>query len=431
MRLVDQVVAATRRRRVHALLRTAIPTLFVVGIAACADSPTSVPADPVSPSLSRGDGRGPFQRYVALGTGISMGWRSDGVTAQSQYDSWPAQLARIARREIDQPYLASPTCFPPIVAPFGAFTRESSGPCANAPGVSLPTENLAMRGATVSSALNALIGGAVSFDTGFGFSSFMPFVLPSGVTQVGAVAALRPRVISVEYGISEMLRALMTPVPNGAIQWPISATAWWTKYDQILDAISAPGSFVVLALPSRTLPPGFVSAYSLVGALQSSYAQAAFNVAPPPLPCEANRIVYAPAYMRQTIGEALAARARGEGPVTIDCNRLFRPDLSFSPDSYDFVSTAINAIRVHIAQQAVARGFATFDLEPLYTSYTQPQFDAFTFLESNEPFGPYVSLDGIYPSAAGNALLAELAARALNDRYGLALPVASTARLGR
>ena len=163
----------------------------------------------------------------------------------------------------------------------------------------------------------------------------------------------------------------------------------------------------------------------------SSYAQAAFNVAPPPLPCEANRIVYAPASIGQTVREALLARGRGEGPVTIDCNRLVRPDLAFSPDSYDAAWFAINAIRTHITQQATARGFATFDLETLYTSYTQPQFDAFTFLESAEPFGPYVSLDGIYPSAAGNALLADLAARALNAKYGLGLPVASTVRLGR
>jgi hypothetical protein len=48
-----------------------------------------------------------------------------------------------------------------------------------------------------------------------------------------------------------------------------------------------------------------------------------------------------------------------------------------------------------------------------------------SFMSADEPFGPYVSADGVYPSAAGNRLLAEAAAAALNDRYGLGIPVSA------
>lgn len=78
-----------------------------------------------------------------------------------------------------------------------------------------------------------------------------------------------------------------------------------------------------------------------------------------------------------------------------------------------------------IRAEAEPRGFAIFDLQDLYSSYTQPTFNLFTFWSSSEPFGPYVSLDGIYPSAEGNALLARAAARALNTTYNLGLPVSA------
>ena len=55
-------------------------------------SPTILAA-PGSASLNQSEGRGVFQRYFAIGTSVSMGWRSDGVVAASQATSWPAQLA--------------------------------------------------------------------------------------------------------------------------------------------------------------------------------------------------------------------------------------------------------------------------------------------------------------------------------------------------
>jgi lysophospholipase L1-like esterase len=38
------------------------------------------------------------------------------------------------------------------------------------------------------------------------------------------------------------------------------------------------------------------------------------------------------------------------------------------------------------------------------------------------PFGQYFSLDGVHPSAAGQAMLADLIAAAINEKYGTDLP---------
>jgi len=42
-------------------------------------------------------------------------------------------------------------------------------------------------------------------------------------------------------------------------------------------------------------------------------------------------------------------------------------------------------------------------------------------MTSLTPYGPFISLDGIHPSAAGSTLLARAAAAALDDTYHLGL----------
>ena len=425
----DHVTADTRNRWRRYVRRAAFPMLVLTAIAACTDptSPTSVPS---SPSLNRSEGRRVFQRYVALGSGMSMGWQSDGVTAQSQYDSWPAQLARMAHRDLDQPYVATPTCLPPILTPFESFTRAPSGPCANAKGVVLPTQNLAYRGATVSSALMAMVGGAVMGDSGFGFTSVMPLVLPPGVTQVGAVRALKPKIVSVELGTSEILRTMLRPVDGAALLLP-SYERWAALYDQILDEVSNSTDVVVLALPPRRVPPGFIAGSSVVGSLAAPEVLAQYNIVVrnEDLDCGFVRGVYVPRYLQLVVAQGLAAKAAGLGPVPFNCNQLSRTDLSFSYDAWDFIFPILEMMRRHIRDQADLRGFAYFDMDILYSSYSQPPFNVTTFMTANEPFGPYVSIDGIYPTAAGNTLLAEAAARALNERYDLGLPVSASTSL--
>ena len=80
----------------------------------------------------------------------------------------------------------------------------------------------------------------------------------------------------------------------------------------------------------------------------------------------------------------------------------------------------MNAI---IRREAQQRGWAYFALSALYgETVVKPPFNAVALLTSAEPYGPYVSLDGIHPSAQGAAVLARAAAEALNARYGFGIP---------
>src|SRR5262245_24140077 len=110
----------TRRRVVLVPLVAACTAL-----AACADSPAAPRINVDRPSLQESEGRGVFQRYVAIGTSISMGAQSDGAFFGTQTSSWPAQLARMGNREITQPYIQFPGCHSPIAAPLGLGVRLS------------------------------------------------------------------------------------------------------------------------------------------------------------------------------------------------------------------------------------------------------------------------------------------------------------------
>ena len=76
-----------------------------------------------------------------------------------------------------------------------------------------------------------------------------------------------------------------------------------------------------------------------------------------------------------------------------------------------------------IAARAQQLGFAHFRLEVLYgRPGLKPAFSVMALMTTGQPYGPFVSLDGIHPSAAGHSVLAAEAARAVNLRYGLGLP---------
>lgn len=94
------------------------------------------------------------------------------------------------------------------------------------------------------------------------------------------------------------------------------------------------------------------------------------------------------------------------------------------------VNAQLAAMNQVIRQEAQQRGFAYFPLGALYEDVVvKAPFNAITLMTSNQPYGPYVSLDGIHPTAAGQTVLAQAAARALNETYGFGIPVSSGASL--
>jgi lysophospholipase L1-like esterase len=111
-----------------------------------------------------------------------------------------------------------------------------------------------------------------------------------------------------------------------------------------------------------------------------------------------------------------------KAPTTATCANV--------PGTMDYVLTSsdITAINTRMAQmnarmqtKATENGYAYFSLDAVY-GLAKPAFSVTDLLFSNQPFGTYISLDGVHPSSAGQALLASAAVKAINAKYGLAIP---------
>ena len=72
-------------------------------------------------------GQEAFERYVSIGTSVSMGVQSAGVYYATQQVAWPALLVHMARApQFTIPLIQGPGCYSPIIAPL-QFQRMLSG----------------------------------------------------------------------------------------------------------------------------------------------------------------------------------------------------------------------------------------------------------------------------------------------------------------
>jgi hypothetical protein len=404
-------------------------------LAACADSPVAPSRVAVdSPALQQSAGRGVFQRYVAMGTSLSMGWASDGVFIGTQVSSWPAQLARLGDREITQPYIQSPGCPAPIAPPLAGNVRLSGEPilvdratlrCAPlVPGVTLPTQNVAITGARVADALFTTPENVQDSNR----KLYQRVMLP-GATQVSEMEMQNPKLVSVEFGSNEILGAQAGIALVGAPPAPIlDPQTFAAQYRQLLDRVDAtkPKHVLLVGLPTDPLNiPAYRSGAEI--AANAAVLFAVFNVAVQP-DCgttNSQNLIFVTVKLATTIQAGVAARAAGQPAVPFTCAAAgpTTPDLVLTPAEQAIIRAVVAQMNAVIAGEAQARGYAYFSLDALYAAPgVRTPLNVVALFTSAEPFGPFMSLDGIHPNAAGQALIAQAAAQALNQRYDLGIP---------
>ena len=401
-----------------------IASLVVLGatLAAAACS------DPVAPTVSARDGTSAsittpptiaevFARFVALGTSNSMGVQSAGIFAAGQQAAWPAELARRAGVSFSLPLLQDPGCGPPLLPPLasdlvlvGAFGNDLVTTVMNtcAPlrtSVTLPANSVAISGADVHDALTATVESKMALSTRVG--TLYSRVLPPGKTQVTAMLDERPTFVSVELTANEVL-----PASTGRVEAMTPYASWVSDYDQVLAAVKSTGARAVLVglptnaaqFPSIRSSREFFSQWPALLGLGITVSLSCYF---------SSNQLFIPGYLLTLVSKA---------PTTATCANV--------PGSVDYVLTSsdMSAINARIAQmnayvqaKATENGWAYFNLDPVY-ALPKPSFSVSNLLFANQPFGPYISLDGVHPSAAGQSLLAAAAVRVINAKYGLAIP---------
>ena len=372
-------------------------------------APTPAPRDLTAQSL--------MARFVSLGTSNSQGVQSAGISALGQRATWPAQLALRAAVPYDIPLIQNPGCNPPLMPPLAvnlvlvaAFGDDlvSAVMTTCAPlltGVTLPGSNLAISGANAWDALHSTIE-SVEHPSDRKAELYSRVLRP-GQTQVTAMLAKQPTFVSVELAANEVL-----PASTGRTAAMTPFAEWQPVYDSILGAVKSTGAGAVLVglpnnaanFPSIRRAREFFNEWPALLTLGITVSINCYF---------SSNHLFIPGYLLTLVSKT---------PTTATCANV--------PGAVDYVLTAsdINTINARLAQmntrisaKAAENGYAYFSLEAVY-GLPKPKLSVLDLLFSNNPFGPNISLDGVHPSAAGQAILATAAAQAISVKYGVTIP---------
>lgn len=380
--------------------------------AACSDA-----TQPVGPAVQSGAASATKttggENYVAIGTSISMGWASNGVYAGSQKFAFPELLRFRGQGPISLPLIEAPGCYSPLVAPLGANLRLSgegfvgSAVCApNKPGVQLPTQDLGMAGAT---ALDILV---TTPETALPVEQWFARVLPANTTALQAALGQQPTLVSIELGANEVLNATSGLAVVGVTIFP--PNVFNGLFDQIVGAVKlsgAKGLIVGVPTDGRNFPN--FRRGDEVWADRAEFAALNVTVAPN---CNGNQN-----YINISIESIeLVFLAAGSSAQVFSCADVpGAQDLTLTPTDITLVNGVLQTMAQHQQQAAAAAGYAFFSLDELYgrADLKPPVYSVISQLTSSQPYGPFISLDGLHPSPLGQSILAAAAANALNTTY--------------
>ena len=409
-----------------------VGAVALVVLAACSDDRTTGPA-----------GQDAFASFVSIGTSVSMGVQSDGVYYATQQHAWPALLAHQAfATKFTAPLIQGPGCYSPLIAPL-QFQRRLSGAqypainaatdqtCALFGSITLPTNNVAIDGATTYAALRvtpettAVAPANVESDQR---KRLYKTVLAPKNSQVTEMMAQNPTLVSVELGANEVLRTVTGGIliPAAAYRQPDNTftfypiTVWQPQYDAIVDSVAKTGAKALLV--SVPLIPSLVGVYPGDDFFQQAAAFQSFGIIVN-ADCQGNtNLIYG-------FGKVLTALGSPK-PFNFTCtNNPAAADFILTPADTVFVDNLIRQMNAHILAQATSHSWAYLDLNTSLASFVavKSHFNLSVFLTCTRPFGQYISLDGIHPTTDGQQEIANAAATALNSTYGFEIPLNSVA----
>jgi hypothetical protein len=399
----------------------------LIAASACSDSSTApgsssaISADEAS-DTKHGGTHADFSRYYAIGNSISMGWTDDGVVGAGQANAWPSLLAAAAQASFTTPRIAAPGCAPALAAPLASFARvdgssvaATSTVCApNEAGVSLPTNNLAIEGATAVSAISETPEApAPDRDR----PAVVSRVLPAGRTQVSAMRAANPTFVSVDLGGNEVLPAQAGILVSGLTYTPYAT--WRAAYAQVIDNVKATGAKALLmALPHDIRQFPTIRTGPEIAAQRAAFAN--FNVLVAS-DCDASpNFIFVRGKVLTAIATANVHAQNHYGPYTLSCADGAGVDYVLPPNDVAFINGLLGQMNTEIARQAAANGYALSTLDVLYApSKIGVPFDLLSFLTSPSPYGQAISLDGVHPTAKGQKILAAAAILAVDLRYSM------------
>ncbi|HKJ93819.1 MAG TPA: SGNH/GDSL hydrolase family protein [Longimicrobiales bacterium] len=371
-----------------------------------------------------------FIRYVALGNSLTAGWQSGGINYDLQKKAYPALLAQKAGATFGIAAIANPGCPPPYVGPLTTERQPSLQECLarNVTAVPRLVQNLAVPGALMDDATN-LFGPGLSFLT---------TLILGGKDQAQAMIAADPTFVSVWLGNNDALAAAL----SGELALLTPVDSFQNQLDRLVSAINQTDAtdaafigVVNAAAASPDLQPG---AYFYLVANSGQPTPVPLNVngnCAPGTPGGANLVSFlvASSYLAG-VDSVVNISCADNAPYVL--NAVEQDSLLARVQAYN---TAISAaaqqngwIYVDPASMlapVVANPADIRKCQGMDTASTPASFASVVANNCPGPsatasftFGSFISYDGIHPSDAGQAVIADTLAARINVKHGTTLP---------
>jgi lysophospholipase L1-like esterase len=291
---------------------------------------------------------------------------------------------------------------------------------------------------------NVAVPNATSADPtdplGAGANNALSTLILGGRTQVQRALEARPTFASVWIGNNDVLTAavagILAPVP-GISPGLTDVETFTSNYDDMLLALlpsgsaesgrfapGSPSSGVLVGIVNVTLTPLFMPAAAIfdpqVKAAAEAFTGKSLTIDESCTPSTGSLINF----------RLLLAMKAGTQPATIACSPV-AGDTGLLGDIFVLdegeiatITQTVAAYNSAIEERANGLGWAYADPNPELVQLRQSGAVPLVPDLANPaaPFGQYFSLDGVHPSAAGQAMLADLIAAAINEKYGTDLP---------
>ncbi|HEU4628303.1 MAG TPA: SGNH/GDSL hydrolase family protein [Gemmatimonadaceae bacterium] len=392
-------------------------------LAACADDPEIVaPPTPGGGSL--------FASYVALGNSITAGYQSGGINDSTQQESYAYLIGTQAMEtRFAAPLVADPGCPPPI-ANFQTQVRGDPANPAYTDVTCLLRDRTSLTPVLNNVAVpNTFVVDPISRSTAN--SNALTTLFLGGVSQVAKALQARPTFASVWLGNNDVLAAGVSGVvvPTSGISPGITPAATFAEtYNEVLDSLTAAptlqGGVLIGVVDVTNAPVLFPAAALFNPAFKAGFDQfagGAVTLLPSCTPTTTSLISF----------RIVSAMRDGTHPRVIACEKgQFAPSplvgelFVLDAGERQAITDAVTAYNAAIQARAEALGWAYVDPNPALAALRAAGAipPAPNLADPVNPFGTYISLDGVHPRRPAHVLVANAVIDAINATYETSLP---------
>ena len=348
-------------------------------------------------------------RLVVIGEGLAAGMTNFSLIEADQANSFPAQIARQMNVRFVQPLLQAPGLGDapgftrlPVRLPLDLQTTVlSQFPVAE------PHANVSIPGMTLADALTRrvsqpLVRGDDALQTALNLVIGLDAALTSSgmatPTPLEYALSQRPTLAIVELGLAEALDAAVTRRPGAMPE----ASAFRANYATLVSALRAAGCDVVVT----TIPDPVDTAHF-------SPIEAAARVLKVPAPMVAMAAGLQPGDLVSVEGlMTLGCQVICKRPQPLDEQAILRAPVAAA------ISARVNALNAEIAAVAALGDAVVYDLHALIRAVRTTGIAVGGRTLTADFLGGFYSLNGYYPGACGQALVANGIFEQLNETRG-------------